>query len=60
MCQVGRGKTMAHEDAKEDSTTVSRQEAERECIRHSCDELQMEATLGNRPEYQDVPRWLGC
>jgi hypothetical protein len=52
---------MTYEDAMDESTIVSRREAERECKKHYCDVAEMVSELGDLPEYKskDVLNWLG-
>lgn len=52
---------MTLDDAMDEETTVTRQDAENECRSHACDVAEMVAALGDRSEYQarDVLIWLG-
>lgn len=52
---------LSYEDAMDESCTVTRKDAERECTLHCCDVSEMIAVLGDKQEYKasDVLRWLG-
>ena len=52
---------MTFDDAMDEETTVTRQDAELECRRHSCDVADMVVALGDHPQYRarDLLIWLG-
>lgn len=52
---------MTLDEAMDDKRMVTREEAERECRKHTQDPSEMFAELGDHPEYKacDVLVWLG-
>lgn len=52
---------MTLDEAMEEETIVTRQDAERECRKHYLAPSEMFAVLGDLPEYKarDVLHWLG-
>lgn len=52
---------MTHDQAMDEKTMVTREDAERECRKHKLDPSEMFEELGDHPEYKarDVLVWLG-